>query len=106
MALQMQHSLAGDVAKFGCFDRVQRVLAGTKPVQPIIAGGVACVNCRALVPVPAVDFDIVCHVDAIASISAMRMSSLNAAPAQSTVPRASTIAEEPNETRSAVRPAT
>jgi hypothetical protein len=34
------------------------------------------------------------------------MSSHNAAPARSTVPRASTIADEPNARRSALRPAT
>ena len=34
----------------------------------------------------------------LASTSATRMSSLNASPVRSTVPRASTIADEPNET--------
>src|SRR5580704_15956395 len=38
--------------------------------------------------------------------SATRISSFDASPARSTVPRASTMADEPNETRSAVRPAT
>jgi hypothetical protein len=65
MALQVQHALAGNVAKFGRFDRMQGVLAGPKPVQHIIAGSVARMNCGALIPVPAVDFDVVGHANSM-----------------------------------------
>jgi hypothetical protein len=58
----MQHALSKDVAEFGRFDCVQNVLAGTKPVKLIIAGAVACMDCRALIPIPAVDVDVVGHV--------------------------------------------
>ena len=63
MALQMQNALAGDVAEFGRFNLVQGVLAGTKPVQHVIAGGIARMNGGALIPVPAVHFDGVGHVN-------------------------------------------
>src|SRR5260370_23335950 len=42
----------------------------------------------------------------LAWTSATRMSSLNVSPVRRSVPPASTMADEPNETRSAVRPAT
>jgi hypothetical protein len=61
MALQMQNALSGNVAEFGRFNRMQSVLARTKPVKHIIAGGIARVNCGALIPVPAVCFDVVGH---------------------------------------------
>jgi len=62
MALQMQHALSGNVAKFGRFDRAKRVFADAKPVKRIGAGKVARVNCGALIPVPPVYFDVVGHV--------------------------------------------
>jgi hypothetical protein len=63
MALQMQNALSGNVAEFGRFDLVQSVLACTKPVEHIITGGVARMNCGALIPVPTVYFDVVGHVE-------------------------------------------
>ena len=63
MALQMQSALSDDVAEFARFDLMQRVLARTKAVKHVIAGRIACVNCGALIPVPAVDLDGVGHVN-------------------------------------------
>jgi hypothetical protein len=61
MALQMQNALSGYIAEFGRFNRMQRVLACTKPVKHIITGAIACMNCGALIPVPTIDFDVVGH---------------------------------------------
>ena len=65
MALQMQNALAGDIAEFGRFDLVQGVLARTKPLKHVIAGGIARMNGGALIPVPAVDFEVVGHVSSM-----------------------------------------
>jgi hypothetical protein len=62
MALQMQNALSGNVAELGRFNRMQRVLAGTKSVEHIITGAIACMNYGALIPVPTVHFDVVGHV--------------------------------------------
>ena len=62
MALQMKNALSGDVAEFGRFNRMERVLARTKPVEHIITSRITCMNCGAFVPVPLVDFDVVGHV--------------------------------------------
>jgi hypothetical protein len=61
MALQMQQTLSGNVAKFGCFDRVKRILARAKPAKHVVAGSVLGVNCRALFPVQEVNIDMVAH---------------------------------------------
>jgi hypothetical protein len=63
MALQMQHALSGNIAKFGCLYCVKGILACTKPVKHVVAGSVPGVNCHALFPVLEVDFDVVGHRD-------------------------------------------
>ena len=61
MALQMQHALSGNIAKFGCFYRVKRILARAKPAKHVVAGRILGVNCRALLPVQEVNIDMVAH---------------------------------------------
>src|SRR4051794_25753135 len=63
MALQMQDAFSGNVAEFGGFDRVQGVLARTKPVEHVVAVAVARMDRDALIPVPAIDLEEVIHAD-------------------------------------------
>ena len=65
MTLQMQNALSGNVAEFGRFNRIKGVLARPKPVKHIITSGIACMNCGALIPVPAINFDVVGHVNSM-----------------------------------------
>ena len=65
MALQMQNALSADVAKFSRFDRMQGVLARPKPVKHIITSGIARMNSCALIPVPAIYFDVVGHANSL-----------------------------------------
>jgi hypothetical protein len=61
MALQTENALPGNVAEFGRFNRTQSVFARPKPVKHIVTSGIACMNCGALIPVPAVHFEVVGH---------------------------------------------
>ena len=65
MALQMQNAFSADVAEFSRFDRMQGVLARPKPVEHIITGGIARMNSCALIPVPAIYFDVVGHANSL-----------------------------------------
>lgn len=61
MALQVKYALFGNIANFGSLDRVQGILARPKGLEPVEAGGVARVNCGALVPVLSIDFNRIRH---------------------------------------------
>ncbi len=61
MALQMEDTLAADIAELGRFDPLERALARTKAVQRVEAGGVACVDGGPLIPIPAVHVDWIGH---------------------------------------------
>src|SRR5438093_7755143 len=72
MALQMQNALSADVAEFSRFDRIEGVLARPKPVKHIVTGGIARMNDCALIPVPAIYFEMVGHANSLryASVNA------------------------------------
>src|ERR1700731_797526 len=51
MALQMDHPLAGDIAKLAALDRMQRLPLPEKSLDRVEAGAVAAVDRHPLVPV-------------------------------------------------------
>jgi hypothetical protein len=57
----MEDPLAADIAELGRYDPLESALAGTKAVQRIEAGDVACVDGGAFIPIPAVDLDRIGH---------------------------------------------
>ena len=61
MALQMEDTLAADIAELGRFDPLEHALARTKAVQRVEAGGVERVDGGALIPIPAVHLDWIGH---------------------------------------------
>jgi hypothetical protein len=61
LLLQMEDTLAADIAKLDRFDPVERALARTKAVQRVEAGGIACVDGDALIPIPSVHLDWIGH---------------------------------------------
>src|SRR4051794_35277969 len=88
---------------------MQRILAGAKPVEHIVAGRIARMNRGALIPVAAVDVQVVGHVDSSRVPGAVRHSSCRSAepgpyqtPALVTTPALQRTA--PQELRAALRP--
>jgi hypothetical protein len=68
MALQVQDALSSNIAELGPFYRKKRVFAPPK-TREHLAESFLRVDCRALIPIPAIDLNRIVHVPSSALAS-------------------------------------
>jgi hypothetical protein len=59
----MEDALSGNIAEFGSLDFVEGFFARTKARERVVAGRIARMDDSTLVPVPAIDFKRIVHID-------------------------------------------